>query len=75
MPKQTKLAKWRETQETPVSMTDCAASVGVSKSTWSRWERGIEAVGIKAVPRVAKLTGMQFWELRPDVYAREGQAA
>jgi len=80
MTKMTTLAEWRQAQKEPatgeaISMTAAAALVGVSKSTWSRWERGLEPVGVFAVPRIVAATGIPSHELRPDVFTEPPRKA
>lgn len=80
MLKKTRLQKWRETQripgtDKPLPMSGAAELVSVSKSTWSRWERELEPIGVKAVPRVESVTGIPRHLLRSDVFGAKEDAA
>lgn len=72
------LLKWRETQtdpltgKSPMRMESAAAKVGATKSTWSRWENGVEKIGVGKVRALETLTGIPSSVLRPDIFGAAG---
>lgn len=54
-------------KEKGLTVSQAAALVPCSRSTWFRWETGIRAIGPDKVPRVAEILDVPGKELRPDL--------
>ncbi|HLH92097.1 MAG TPA: helix-turn-helix transcriptional regulator [Xanthobacteraceae bacterium] len=63
----TALKDWREQQNPPLTQSQAARRIGVSRAAWSRWEAGRRKVQGDLVPKVAKKTGIPKERLRPDL--------
>lgn len=61
------LRNWREQHKPPLSQSEAAARVGVSRAAWSRWEAGKRRLDDDLLPKVAKKTGLAKRDLRPDL--------
>lgn len=54
-------------KDNKLSQKAAAASVGVYRETWARWETGEHKIDVDLVPLVAEKTGIPKTELRPDL--------
>lgn len=54
------LARYREKQTPPLTVTEMAARLGVSKATVSRWETGARVPSSTFLPILARLTGVSI---------------
>lgn len=61
------LQSYRKRHEPPLTRTQAAAQVPVSRTTWFRWESGARKIDQDKLPRVAEVTGIPAKELRPDL--------
>ena len=59
------LTIWRK--EAGLTLKQAADLVKVDKSTWWRWERGLQLISLSRLPAVARLTGLSGAVLRPDI--------
>lgn len=59
-PKPHPLTVYRENHAPPLSVTDMAARLGVSKATVSRWEAGKRKPSSAFLPIIARLTGVSI---------------
>ena len=62
-----KLRNFRASQTPPLKPGKVAADIGVSRSTYFRWEDGTRQIGKRHLPKVAEVTGIPAKELRPDL--------
>lgn len=51
-----------------LSQEEFAESLGVSRPTVNRWERGARKIGSKFVPAISQRTGIPVSDLRPDLF-------
>lgn len=65
------LKNYRSTHEPPLTRTQAAEKVGVSRATWFRWESASEKsfrkIDPDKLPKVSEVTGIPAKELRPDL--------
>lgn len=61
------LKNYRDTHEPPLTRTQAAEKVEVSRATWFRWESGSRKIDEAKLPKVSKVTGIPAKELRPDL--------
>lgn len=55
-------------QRHKLSRAELAKMLGVTRITIFRWEEGSRKIGIPALPKVSKLTGIPIKRLRPDIF-------
>lgn len=61
------LQAFRERHDPPLSQTDLAKLLGVTRPTVNRWEAGRRKIDDDKLPEVVKLTGIPAYILRPDL--------
>lgn len=69
-----RLKAFRQSHQPPLTATQAAELVPVSRSTWFRWESGVRSIDQELLPRMQELTGIAAKDLRPDL-ARHFEAA
>jgi transcriptional regulator with XRE-family HTH domain len=61
------LKAFRESQQPPLSKSELARLLGVSRPTAHRWETGKRKIGPDSLQTVFEKTGIPKRELRPDL--------
>ena len=58
---------WRQTRRPPLSQSDLARKLGLSRSYVHRVETGARQIGLDLLPLICRRTGLSPEELRPDL--------
>jgi DNA-binding XRE family transcriptional regulator len=61
------LRTWRQTRRPPLTQTDLARRLGLSRSYVHRIETGSRQIGLDLLPLICRRTGLTPEELRPDL--------
>lgn len=67
MAQQHALRIWRQTRRPPLTQTDLARRLGLSRSYVHRIETGSRQIGLDLLPLICRRTGLTPEELRPDL--------
>jgi DNA-binding Xre family transcriptional regulator len=61
------LRTWRQSRNPPLSQSDLARKLGLSRSYVHRVETGARQIGLDLLPLICKRTGLAPEQLRPDL--------